>query len=141
MEELPAAGTLPAYERWQARAVRSGMAWAAEALLARPFSRRDWTGYARHWLCFRGASERGYLRIAGLRGEYRAYLACRAADLKDAAAAGWLAQALRSYRAEFRSLRLDLPTEAHIRAARPVFEAAGLRLEPRRRVLMLRAAS
>jgi len=138
VEELSAPETLPAYERWQDHAVRSGIAWAAEALLTRPLSRRDWAGYARHWGCFRGGSQRGYLRIAGLRGEYRAYLACRVADLKDAAAAAWLAQALRSYQAEFRSLRLDLPTEAHIQAGRRAFEASGLRLEPRPRLLLLR---
>ncbi len=138
--ELPAASTLPAYERWQKRAVKSGAAWAAEALLEQPFLRREWKGYARHWLCYRGERESGYLRIAGIGGRYRAYLACRVADLDDEAPLRWLHAALASYQSAFRRLDLDLPTAAHEEAAAPLLEAAGLRPLERPRLLLLRPA-
>ncbi len=140
VEELPASETLPAYQRWQERALRSGMAWAAESLLQRPFARRDWVGYARHWVCYRGKEESAYLRIAGLRGEYRAYLSCRLADLKTPAPLAWLGQALQTYTAPFRHLTLELPSDVHMQASEKVFAAACMQAVTKPRFLMLRKA-
>ena len=139
VQELAPAETLPAYETWQARAIRSGMAWAAEALLEKPFARHDWQGYARHWACRRGAKVHGYLRIAGLGGKYRAYLACPLADLHDEALLHWLHAALRTYSATFQQLQLELPTAAHELAAEKLLtQEQGWQCLSRRRLLMMK---
>ncbi len=138
--ELSPAETLPAYERWQTRAVKSGAAWAAEALLHKPWFHRAWKGYARHWLCYRGERESAYLRIAGVGGRYRAYLACQPADLSGEAPIRWLYAALAFYGTPFRQLTLELPTTAHEEAAESTLRTAGLREVAFSRLLLLRRA-
>ncbi len=140
VDELSPAETLPAYERWQMRAIKSGAAWAAEALLNKPWFRHAWKGYARHWLCFRGGRESGYLRIAGLGGRHQAYLACQPADLRGDAPLHWLHAALASYETALRQLALELPTTAHEEAAGEVLRAAGLEETVPPRLLLLRRA-
>jgi len=139
VQELAPAETLPAYETWQTRAIRSGMAWAADALLERPFARHDWQGYARHWVCRRGSKVHGYLRIAGLGGKYRAYLACPLTELHDEALLHWLHAALRTYSVTFQQLQLELPTAAHELAVEKVLtQEQGWQCLSRRRLLMMK---
>ncbi len=140
VEELSPAETLPAYERWQTQAIQSGAPWAAEVLLNKPWFRHTWKGYARHWLCYRSGRESGYLRIAGLGGRYRAYLACQPADLRGDAPLHWLHTALGSYETAFRQLTLELPTTAHEEAAEEALRAAGLEEAMPPRLLLLRQA-
>lgn len=136
LRELAAVETLPAYEKWQKVAVQSGDAWAAGLILG-AYLRQGWKGAARHWVCLIGSEETGYLRLAGLRGRYQAYIASKPGTWKLGAQVSWLKQAVEAYPSQLEHVSLDLAAHAHIEASREIWEAAGFRVLPKERYLMI----
>lgn len=136
IEELSPTETLPAFERWKTKALEIGDPWAAELVLD-VYLRSGWRGAARHWACYAGDQESGYLRVAGLTGKFEAYLADDKAYWDHPGQIVWLQQALDSYSAEVKEVILETAADRQFEVSQPVWQAAGFNIEPRPRYLLI----
>ena len=125
---------LPAYERWQKVAVESGDAWVEELMLG-DYARLNWRAAARHWACLVDEQEVGYLRVAGLRKDFAAYLALAPEWWGSLAQVTWLKLALDSYPNPPVEISVGLAADAQFEPGRAVWEAAGFHSQVRERFL------
>jgi hypothetical protein len=136
IDELAAMQTLPAYERWKKVVLQASDPWASDLVLD-VYLRSGWRGAARHWLCYDGEQELGYVRVAGLTGKFEAYLACAEAYWDSMGQIAWLQQALASYASGLQNLIVETAGDRQFEASRPVWEKAGFTIEPRPRYLLI----
>ncbi len=125
---------LPAYERWQKVAVESGDAWVADLMLG-DYARLNWRAAARHWACLVDEQEVGYLRVAGLRKDFAAYLALDPAWWSSTAQVTWLKLALDTYPSQSPEISVGLAADAQFEPGRAIWEAAGFHSQERERFL------
>lgn len=137
LRELSPAETLPAFERWQQTVFDAGDAWAADLLLD-VYRRSGWKGAARHWACLAGGEDVGYLRVAGLRGRYQAYLACAENYWGSNGQVAWLHAALASYPTAPEDVTLDLAGDRQTQESQVVWAAAGFDAQTRNRYLVIK---
>lgn len=137
LRELGAMETLPVYQRMQRQALNEGAPELAE-MLADSLPRYGFKAAARHWTCLVDGEQVGYLRIAGLAGRYSVYLVCSREYWDSRAQVLWLKQALQIYPQIFLDFSIDMPTDAHFKAARQVWEDAGFEAIHRQRYLLIR---
>ena len=136
LRELSPAETLPAFEHWQQTVFEAGDDWAA-ALLLDVYRRSGWKGAARHWVCLAEDEEVGYLRVAGLRGNFQAYLAVGEPYWSSAGQVIWLKQALADYASTPEDVVVDLAGDRQSHAAQDVWAAAGFDVRPRARYVAI----
>lgn len=136
LRELSALEAQPGYDKWQQATIKAGDPWAAELLLD-VYLRSGWQGNARHWTCLIGNEESGYLRLAGLGGKYKAYIACKPSAWKLGAPIHWLKQAIDAYPSDLQFVTVDLASDAQFVESREIWTAAGFQVLPRERYLMI----
>jgi hypothetical protein len=138
IEELNPREVVPTYERWSKIELDAGDKWAQEIILS-DYPRQTFKAAARHWICLVDGEEVGYLRIAGLRNEFSAFLASAPSTWISKAHVHWLHQALLKYPTLPLGLTLELGSHGHYLGSIDVWETAGLMRHERSRFMMIKS--
>jgi GNAT superfamily N-acetyltransferase len=138
IRELPPKELIDAYDRWTQVELKQGDAWAEEVVLAE-YPRLSLVAQARHWACLKDGEEAGYLRLAGLRGTFRGYLAADQSAWAGAGQTSWLALAIQQYPIPPSEVILALGSWGHHKTAQPALEQAGFEVQAKPRFLMFKA--
>ena len=112
------------YEKWMGKELEHGDVWVQELIKAE-YPRMAFRARGRHWTCLLDEKEVGYLRIAGLRGRFDAYLALDPSLWSSKVQLAWLAQAIACYPVLPSDVVLYLGSGGHYVASKEVFKESG----------------
>jgi GNAT superfamily N-acetyltransferase len=137
IRELSPMAIIQEYEKWMGKELEHGDVWVQGLILAE-YPRMAFRARGRHWACLLDEKEVGYLRIAGLRGRFDAYLASDPSLWSRDAQLAWLAQAIACYPVLPSEVVLYLGSGGHYVASKEVFKKSGFESLLRQRYLLVK---